>query len=138
MLKARPFASVAALQEHAEDAWWQLTREDWLEAFAAHPRIGEPSGAAGGGGREARWSRTEQRGMAGASDATRARFVDLNREYEQRFGYIFIICATGRTAGEMRQALERRLSHAPEEELRVAAAEQAAIIRLRLEKLCRQ
>lgn len=138
MLKARPFESVSALHERAEDAWARLAREDWLDAFAAHPRIGDTPRREATWSRAApsqSWSRTEQRGMAGASDATRARVADLNRHYEQRFGYIFIICATGRTADEMVQALETRLSHTPEEELPIAVSEQAKIIRVRLDKL---
>ena len=73
--------------------------------------------------------------MASADDRARQRFVQLNREYEARFGYIFIICASGKSADEMLAALERRLTNDPGEELRMAAEEQRRITRLRLEKL---
>jgi allantoicase len=133
MQKARPFDSLSALHARAQDAWRNLPREDWLEAFAAHPRIGDAPGDSDRRG--AAWPRAEQRGMTATTDATRTRFIDLNRRYEQRFGYIFIICATGRSADEMLHALDARLSHSPEEELPIAVAEQAAIIRLRIERL---
>lgn len=134
MVKARPFDDLSALHARAQTAWRSLDRADWLEAFAAHPRIGETAQKV----RDDRvWSQHEQHGMDAADDRVRERFVALNREYEARFGYIFIVCATGRTAGEMLSALDTRLSHTTDEELPIAAAEQAQIIRLRLDTLCR-
>ena len=73
--------------------------------------------------------------MKGATEATRLRLADANREYEARFGYIFIVCATGRTAGDMLELLERRLRNDPDEEIRIAAEEQRKITRRRLAKL---
>src|SRR4030095_7703042 len=106
---------------------------DWREAFAAHPRIGDRAEAPGPrSGAEAGWSADEQ---AGRTDDSRARLARLNREYEQRFGHIFIICATGRTGDEMLGALERRMGNNPENELQEAAEEQRRIARLRLGKL---
>ena len=150
MAEKRPFASEAALTTQADDVWWSLAPSDWLEAFAAHPRIGDTGEASGtdsgkagrsdrGGGLErteaADWSRQEQAGVADAAEATRNRLATANREYEARFGYIFIVCATGRTAATMLDLLERRLRNDPALELGVAAEEQRKIIRLRLAKL---
>jgi OHCU decarboxylase len=127
MLAARPFASDAALFDAAGRAWWDLGREDWLEAFAGHPRIGERADDA--------WARSEQEGVTRAGLGTLSALAQGNRDYERRFGYVFLICATGKGALEMLGALERRLAHDPATELRIAAAEQAKITRLRLERL---
>ncbi len=81
------------------------------------------------------WSQQEQAGIAAAAEDVRTRLAAANREYHARFGYIFIVCATGKTAEEMLEILERRLKNAPESELRVAAEEQRKITRLRLAKL---
>ena len=129
MAAARPFAGVEAMAETADAVWRSLDRADWLEAFAAHPKIG--AGTAGAPG----WSDDEQAGVAGAAEQTRRRLAEANRDYEARFGYIFIVCATGRTAGEMLALLEARLRHDAGEELRIAAEEQRQITRLRLRKL---
>ena len=133
MAAARPFADAAALMDRADAIWWSLQPDDWLEAFGAHPRIGGTGGARTGETRE--WSAQEQSGVAGAARAVAERLAIANRDYEARFGYIFIICATGRSAAEMLDALERRLANPPDRELRVAAEEQRTITRLRLEKL---
>jgi OHCU decarboxylase len=138
MAAARPFASAAALARRADDSWWALDRTDWLEAFAAHLKIGETkAGRSGGSGgvAQADWSQHEQAGVAGAAEETLRRLTDANRDYERRFGYIFIVCATGRTAGEMLSLLESRLRHDAETELRIAAEEQRKISQLRLKKL---
>ncbi len=135
MARSRPFANEEQVFAAADRIWRELSREDWLEAFAAHPKIGA-GGAAGTG--PARWSDQEQAGVAGAADETRRRLADANREYQARFGYIFIVCATGKTAGEMLSLLEARLRHDAAEELRIAAEEQRKITRLRLNKLVEQ
>ena len=127
MLLARPFAHDAALFEAAERGWWALGREDWLEAFRKHPRIGERTAE--------QWSRREQAGMDTAAAATRAALARGNLAYSERFGYLFLICATGKTAGEMLGELQRRLANDPATELRIAAGEQMMITRLLLEKL---
>lgn len=130
MLAHRPFGSWEGLMRAADEVWEGMEREDVLEAFAAHPRIGADMESL----RE-RWSAQEQSGVAGASEETLRALRDANLRYEARFGHIFIVCATGRTAGEMLALLEERLHNAPDEELRIAAAEQAKITRIRLEKL---
>lgn len=134
MLARRPFASVRALFAAADAAWWALGPDDWLEAFAAHPRIGDPRKTATQTDRSAAWSKGEQRGVEGAPDEVRARLAELNERYVERFGFIFICFATGRTAREMLELLERRIENGREQELENAAREQAKITRLRLEK----
>ena len=140
MAAARPFASADAMTAQADAVWRALDRADWLEAFAAHPKIGE-SGTTGGAGRageadrERVWSDEEQRAVAGAVQAIRARLAQANREYEARFGYIFIVCATGKDAVEILDLITRRLTNDPSAELAVAAEEQRKITQLRLAKL---
>lgn len=127
MLAARPFASDAALFEAAERVWWALDSADWLEAFGGHPRIGER-------GKDA-WAWREQAGVSGAAEETRSALARGNREYEARFGHVFLICASGKSAAEMLAALRGRLANDAMSELRIAAGEQAKITRLRLENL---
>jgi OHCU decarboxylase len=127
MVAERPFASVEVMAVVAERTWWALTAADWLEAFAAHPRIGEQATSS--------WSVQEQEGAASASEDTRARLARGNRDYEQRFGYTFLVCATGKSAEEILTILEQRLANTPDDELQVAAMEQRKITSLRLTKL---
>jgi OHCU decarboxylase len=135
MAARRPFADVAALLAAADEVWWSLAPDDWDEAFRAHPRIGERKAAPAQGARAAAWSAQEQAGAASAGDETALALADGNRAYEERFGRIYIVCATGKTAEEMLAILRARLANDPATELRAAAAEQAKITRLRLEKL---
>jgi len=127
LVAARPFASDAALFAAADRVWWSLGREDWLEAFAAHPRIGERP--------DDPWARREQAGVEQGGRGTAAALAQGNRAYERRFGHVFLICATGKSADEMLGALEARLVNDAASELRIAAGEQAKITRLRLERL---
>jgi allantoicase len=126
MAAARPFASADDLLAAAEQTWITVDREDWLEAFAAHPKIG---------GRASGEAAREQAGAAGASEETLRSLATANREYEETFGHIFIVCASGKSAQEMLDLCRRRLHNDPREELAVAADEQRKITRLRLEKL---
>jgi len=130
----RPFASVDCVLRAAAEGEASLTRSDWLEAFAAHPRIGDTDNLRRKFATTAEWNHSEQAGVAGAADDVIQDLADGNRDYEDRFGYLFIVCATGKSAAEMRSILRARLSNDPETELRIAAAEQAKITRLRLEK----
>jgi OHCU decarboxylase len=125
---SRPYADLAALQRAADEVWLGLGPEDWLEAFAAHPRIGEAGGAS------ADWSRQEQAGVGGATDV-KERLARGNADYEARFGHVFLISAAGRDATEILAALTERLGNDPATELRVAAEEHRRITRLRLERL---
>jgi OHCU decarboxylase len=134
MASARPFPNRGILLQTADALWHALTPEDWLEAFEAHPRIGERA-AAHAPAQHAQWSTEEQSGTREASNATMDEIATLNREYEERFGHVFLICATGRSADEMLAALRQRIHHSPAEELRTAAEEQRRIMRIRLEKM---
>jgi allantoicase len=131
LARTRPFAAAGRGEElfaAADRVWWALDRDGWLEAFAAHPRIGER----GSGGR---WSAAEQARAAQADPATLRALADGNRDYEARFGHVYLVSASGRGAGELLADLRARLGNDPATELRVAAAEQAKITRLRLERL---
>jgi OHCU decarboxylase len=131
---ARPFIDSEHLSRTANDVWWSLGAEDWLESFRAHPRIGEKQ-AAGPQGVEARtWSRQEQAGVQSASESAVTALAEGNLEYERRFGFIFIVCAMGKSVEEMVTMLNSRLRNDAATELRIAAEEQRKITHLRLEK----
>lgn len=127
MARSRPFSSIAELEAVADRTWAACSREDWLEAFAAHPRIGERP-------REA-WAQHEQAQASLAGPEAEAALIAGNREYEAKFGYIFIVCALGKSAEEMLAVLERRLHNNPDVEIQVAVEEQRQITRLRLRTL---
>jgi OHCU decarboxylase len=135
MLAHRPFGTLARVLNEAEEIWWSLGPDDWREAFDHHPRIGEQASAAPQGVVAKTWSADEQHGAATAGEDTRQALAEGNREYERRFGHIYLVCATGKSAQEMLALLRQRLRNDPATELRVAAREQAKITRLRLEKL---
>jgi len=135
MTEARPYENLADVITRANEIWQSLDREDWLEAFRSHPKIGEKKSADTVSAQARQWSGQEQSGVSAASTETTNALANLNHAYEQRFGYIFIICATGKTSDEMLAALRERLEHEPEEELPIAAAEQSKITELRLKKL---
>jgi 2-oxo-4-hydroxy-4-carboxy-5-ureidoimidazoline decarboxylase len=127
MAAERPFRSLEVLLAAAERLWWSLAAADWLEAFAAHPRIGDRARSA--------WSAEEQSGVSMAPSAIRTRLAAGNHEYEQRFGYTFIVCAAGLPGEALASILERRLGNRPSDELQVAADEQRKITEVRLRKL---
>jgi allantoicase len=127
MAGARPFSSASALASSAESVWRSLSREDWLEAFSAHPRIGEFT-------RDQR-AAAEQAGALSAPAMILDELARRNREYEAKFGYIYIVCASGKSAGELLELLRARLSNDPAKEIGVAAEEQLAIVRLRLRNI---
>jgi OHCU decarboxylase len=135
MLARRPFGSRARVLAAADDVWRSLGADDWREAFSHHPRIGERKSAATQGKRGTTWAAGEQSGVERANDDVRAALAAANREYEQRFGYIYIVFATGKSAEEMLALARERLRNDPDVELRVAAEEQRKITRLRLDKL---
>lgn len=132
MTARRPYRDEDYLLDAARAVWRALDAADWRQAFAAHPQIG---GQAPRGSATAAWSAGEQAGVTGSPEATRAALADGNRRYLAKFGYIFIVCATGRSADEMLALLEQRLTNEPAEELDIAAAEQEKILLLRLQKL---
>jgi OHCU decarboxylase len=131
----RPFRSVGELLEAADRVWRGLTPEDWLEAFRSHPKIGERKAAAEVSAEARRWSEREQAGARGAPAETLAALAEANKVYEEKFGFIFIVCAAGKSAAEMLTILDARLGNERDAELRVAAEEQRRITRLRLQKL---
>jgi allantoicase len=133
--KGRPYQSLEALIANANDVWSSLEPHYWLEAFRSHPRIGEKKAAEAVSEKSRQWSGQEQAGVNNASQETVDLLASLNRAYEQKFGFIFIICATGKTPEEMLSALRERMEHDAEAELPVAAAEQSRITELRLKKL---
>jgi OHCU decarboxylase len=135
MVNSRPYASLEALLERAEIVWSLLDQNDWLEAFRSHPKIGEKKAAETVSAQSQQWSGQEQAGMNDASADTTASLATLNQVYEQKFGFIFIICATGKTPHEMLTALQERLQHDAATELPIAAREQSKITALRLKKL---
>ena len=131
----RPFANQAELLNKADSIWWSLEAFDWLAAFHSHPKIGEQKAAAKVAVQAQSWSAAEQAGTRDARETTMLQLAEGNRQYEQRFGYIFIVCASGKTADEMLAILRERLGNEPDKELRVAAEEQRKITQLRLNKL---
>lgn len=135
MLARRPFANRAELFRAAEEADQALTDADWREAFSHHPRIGDVAALRTKFASTATWAAGEQSGAAVANDETLQALAAGNDAYFEKFGFIFIVCATGKTADEMLALLRARLPNPPGEEIAVAAAEQAKITRLRLEKL---
>ena len=132
MLARRPFADDDALLASAEAVWFGLSEADWREAFSHHPRIGDRESLAQRFPDTHALSAREQAGVGGASRDVLEALAARNQEYEERFGYIFIVCATGRSAADMLAMIERRLHHPAGVEIRIAAGEQARITALRL------
>ncbi|MGH9679330.1 MAG: 2-oxo-4-hydroxy-4-carboxy-5-ureidoimidazoline decarboxylase [Candidatus Acidiferrales bacterium] len=129
----RPFDGTGALFAAADAVWREMGRDDILEAFSKHPQIGEK--AASGSESHRRWSAGEQSSAQTAAEDVKTRLARGNRAYFEKFGYIFIVCATGKPAEEMLAILERRLQNEAARELPIAAEQQRLILRLRLEKL---
>jgi OHCU decarboxylase len=126
MLTHRPFTSGEQLSRAADQEWSKCGPDDWHEAFSHHPRIG-----AAVSGKEA----SEQAGAQSAPGSVREELAQVNREYEEKFGHIYIVCATGKTAEEMLSIARARLCNDADTELRIAAEEQRKIMQLRLRKL---
>lgn len=134
MVARRPFREDQEVYSAAEEIWKCLDPDDWREAFSHHPRLGERKiEAAPAATRE--WSRGEQAGVAAAGAETQQALAAGNAEYEERFGHVFLLCATGKSGDEMLRELLRRLNQDAQSELLTAAAEQAKITQIRLTKL---
>ena len=135
MVKCRPYSSEFELIKNSEEIWFALNKNDWIEAFEHHPRIGDLNSL------KEKYSDTklmagkEQSGVESASDKVLSELSTFNKEYENKFGYIFIVCATGKSADEMLSLVRERIHNSAEEEIHIAAAEQNKITKLRLEKL---
>lgn len=135
MTESRPFGSEIKLFETAAEIWHSLQPLDWLEAFASHPKIGESKADTSQQKQSAEWSSGEQAGMNSADDRIRQMLSDANQKYFDKFGFIFIVCATGKTAQEMLELCSERLGNDPESEIKIAANEQQKITEIRLQKL---
>jgi len=134
MVARRPFAGEGALLAASDETWRNLARSDWMEAFESHPRIGESRTSAPTTTQSVSWSAQEQRNVADSDAALKNALADANREYEQRFHHIFIVCATGKSAMEILAILQRRMANDAETELQEAAEQQRQITELRLRK----
>jgi 2-oxo-4-hydroxy-4-carboxy-5-ureidoimidazoline decarboxylase len=135
MAVRRPYGSADEMQAAAEETWARLDPADWIEAFTHHPKIGDVDSLRKKFAATANWASGEQAGVKAADEAVLQGLAQGNSDYEAKFGYIFIVCATGKTAAEMLTILRGRLQNAPDRELKVAAGEQAKITRIRIEKL---
>ena len=140
MLPFVPADDMIELLEDAEEQWWQCSEEDWKEAFGHHPRIGDLESLTRKFASTAHpiaigWASGEQSEVSIASKETIEALAECNRLYEEKFGYIFIVCATGKSAEEMLEMLRSRSENKPEEEIKIAADEQNKITKLRIEKL---
>lgn len=133
MIALRPIASVLDLSLAADRVWNTMEEADWMEAFACHPRIGErkPTHAPA---QSTAWSRQEQSSATTAAESVLAALAEDNALYEERFGFTYIVCATGKSAEEMLAILKRRLGSNRADELREAAEQQRQITQIRLGK----
>lgn len=135
MALKRPYFIEEELFNAADSTWQRLSPDDWKEAFSYHPKIGDIKSLREKFASTHVWAEGEQSGANNASGETLKQLAASNNEYEEKFGFIFIVCATGKSADEMLTLLKKRLQNSPAEELHIAAEEQRKITRLRLEKL---
>ena len=131
ILAHRPYTTTEALFAASDAAMAELSAEDLAEAMAGHPSIGRPKPGDPASARE-------QRGMAGASEELRAEMLELNLAYQDKFGHVFLICATGRTGEQMRDAVKERIGNSPEQEREIVRTELGKINRIRLTRLVEQ
>jgi len=134
MAARRPMPDEFAMLAASDEIWRGLGEADWLEAFRSHPRIGESRAENNSGVQSSAWSEQEQQKAATAEEALKTALKWGNREYEQKFGRVFIVCATGKSAGEILEILRRRLHNDDATDLQLAAEEQRQIIQIRLKK----
>jgi 2-oxo-4-hydroxy-4-carboxy-5-ureidoimidazoline decarboxylase len=130
----RPIADEPSLIETSSSVWLALPKEAWEEAFDSHPRIGQTQAQAHATEESLRWSAQEQSKAVSGDDASKLALAEANRRYEQKFGRIFIICATGKASAEVLSILEARMKNDAETELREAAEQQRQITQLRLHR----
>ncbi len=134
MASRRPIQDEPSLLAASDIAWQNLSEADWLEAFRSHPRIGESHAENAVTAQSVEWSAQEQHNAAAADEAVKMALKWGNREYEQKFGRTFIVCATGKSASELLEILRRRLHNDEATELQQAAEEQRKIMHIRLKK----
>jgi 2-oxo-4-hydroxy-4-carboxy-5-ureidoimidazoline decarboxylase len=130
----RPIGDEASLIETSSSIWLALPEEAWQEAFDSHPRIGQTHAQTHATEESLRWSTQEQRAALSEDGSARLALEEANRRYEQKFGRIFIVCATGKTSAEMLAILEARMKNDAATELREAAEQQRQITELRLHR----
>jgi len=130
----RPYAHLANVHDAAITVWNSLPRVDWMEAFTAHPRIGDVSSLRKKFANTKAWASGEQSGMDAAAEEIILGLAEGNRRYEEKFGFIFIVCATGKTAEEMYKLLMARYPNDEQTEIQLAGAEQLKITHLRIDK----
>jgi 2-oxo-4-hydroxy-4-carboxy-5-ureidoimidazoline decarboxylase len=135
MITVFPVEDYVDLMEDAEEKWYECSEEDWREAFTHHPKIGDINSLKERFANTAGWASGEQAGVNAASNEILQKLSEGNRLYEERFGYIFIVCATGKRADEMLEILQSRLNNDAKREIEVAADQQMQITKIRLSKL---
>ncbi|MBK7382558.1 MAG: 2-oxo-4-hydroxy-4-carboxy-5-ureidoimidazoline decarboxylase [Flavobacteriales bacterium] len=135
MVFARPFEQLSEVLETSDTIWEECDVDDYEEAFTHHPRIGDVESLAKKYANTKTWAAGEQKGVDGADHAVIEKLATGNTTYEEKFGHIFIVCATGKSAAEMLAILEARIKNDPKDEILIAAGEQNKITRLRLKKL---
>ncbi len=135
MLPVFPVEDLVELLETAEEKWYECNEEDWKEAFEHHPKIGDINSLKEKFANTKQWAEGEQAGIRQTPEEVLTQLSVYNKQYEEKFGFIFIVCATGRSAEEMLIDLKVRINNAMEEEIKIAAVEQLKITKLRLEKL---
>lgn len=134
LVKRRPIADRATLLATSDEIWRNLTPSDWLEAFRSHPRIGESRPAQTSSAQSAAWSSQEQQKVTDAAGAVKIALAASNRAYEDRFGYVFIVCASGKSGSEILEILQRRLHNDKNAELHEAVEQQRQITQIRLNR----
>jgi 2-oxo-4-hydroxy-4-carboxy-5-ureidoimidazoline decarboxylase len=135
MIEVFPVKNLEELLSIAEQKWNQCSEADWLEAFEHHPKIGDINSLKEKFASTAKWAEGEQSGVQQTSQEIIEALAKGNTAYEAKFGYIFIVCATGKSAEEMLRILHSRLTNEPDQEIKIAAAEQSKITEIRLKKL---
>lgn len=135
MLTVFPVEDLVDLMEDAEEKWYECKEKDWKEAFSQHPKIGDMDSLEKKFTSNAKWASEEQSGVNNTSERVLQQLADGNKVYEEKFGYIFIVSATGKSSEEILNLLQSRFLNSPEEEIKIAMEEQNMITKLRLEKL---
>lgn len=135
MVAGFPYDSLDSMKAFSDQVWFSLNENDWRESFTHHPKIGDMDGLKKKFASTASWAGHEQAGVSSATENILHDLKSGNDQYEKKFGYIFIVCATGKTAAEMLSMLQARLNNTPEQEIMVAMKEQNKITHLRLDKL---
>jgi 2-oxo-4-hydroxy-4-carboxy-5-ureidoimidazoline decarboxylase len=133
LITKMPFGSLEELKNVSENIWNSCDEGDWLEAFSHHPKIGHTPDKKHES--TAEWASAEQSEVQSAAEKVKKELADGNSHYEKKFGYIYIVCATGKSAEEMLGILKQRLTNDPQKEIRIAAAEQNKITNIRIDKL---